>query len=75
MRRPVRQLAKLTRESKAGAIINWINRRLDRLRRQPKAGLAERLVGIGKECAPRFKEQLGTIEHGDLLYGEDGLPK
>ena len=38
-------------------------------------GIAERLLKIGKECAPLWKEPFRSIEHGDLLYDENGLPK
>jgi len=34
-----------------------------------------RLASIGEECAPLFKEPYRSIEHGDLLYDEKGLPK
>jgi hypothetical protein len=38
-------------------------------------GLAERLLAIGKAAAPLWREPFRSTEHGDLLYGEDGLPK
>ncbi len=37
-------------------------------------GLAERLLAIGKDCAPHLKEPFRSAEHGDLLYDERGLP-
>jgi hypothetical protein len=40
----------------------------------PAAGLAERLLRIGKECAPHLKEPYRSVDHGELLYGEDGIP-
>jgi hypothetical protein len=37
--------------------------------------LAERLLEIGRECAAHFKEPYRSIDHGDLLYDKNGLPK
>lgn len=37
--------------------------------------LADRLVAIGRECAPRLKEPYRSAEHGDLLYDDRGLPR
>jgi antitoxin VapB len=52
-----------------------VRERLERVREGQKAGLAERLLKIGRECAPLWKEPFRSIEHGDLLYDEKGLPK
>jgi antitoxin VapB len=38
-------------------------------------GLADRLMAIGKDCAARLKEPFRTVDHGDLLYDERGLPR
>ena len=43
--------------------------------KKAKDRLGERLLSIGRECAPLFKEPYRSVEHGDLLYGEDGLPQ
>jgi antitoxin VapB len=44
--------------------------------RKSKAGeLAERLLKIRRECAPLWKKPYRSMEHGDLLYNEKGLPK
>jgi len=37
--------------------------------------LSHRLLAIGKDCAARLKEPYRSADHGDLLYGEDGLPR
>lgn len=71
----VRELAKLTGESQTEAITKAVTERLERLRKARGGGLAERLLAIGRDCAPRFKEPYRSTDHGDLLYDEDGLPK
>jgi antitoxin VapB len=73
--RLVQKLAKLTGESQTAAITTAVRERISRLQRERKEGLAKRLLAIGKECAPLFKEPYKSAEHGDLLYGEDGLPR
>lgn len=37
--------------------------------------VADRLLAIGKDCAPRLKEPFRSADHGDLLYDERGLPR
>ncbi len=69
------QLAKLTGESLTEAVTRAVRERLDRVRSQRGPGLAERLIGIGKDCAGRLKEPYRSAPHGDLLYDEKGLPK
>jgi antitoxin VapB len=52
-----------------------VRERLDRVRRERGAGLAERLRAIGRDAGPRFKEPWRSIDHGELLYDERGLPR
>jgi antitoxin VapB len=73
--RLIHELAGLTGETLTGAVTSAVQERLDRLQGEHKAGLAERLLKIGRESAPLFKEPYRSIEHGDLLYDELGLPK
>ena len=73
--RLVQELAALTGESLTGAITTAVRDRLHRLRNEHREGLADRLVAIGKDCAPRLKEPFRSAEHGDLLYDDRGLPR
>jgi antitoxin VapB len=73
--RLVRQLARLTGESMTSAIEQAVRERLDRVRAVRGDGMAERLLKIGKECAAHLKEPYRSIDHGDLLYDQKGLPK
>jgi antitoxin VapB len=72
--RLAKELSKLTGESMTTAVTEAVRERLDRIRRQ---GLdrAERLLAIGRDCAEHLKEPFRTIEHGELLYDERGLPR
>ncbi len=73
--RLARELAEATGESMTLAVSEALRERLERVRRDSRAGLAERLLKIGKECASRLKEPYKSIDHGQLLYDEKGLPK
>jgi len=71
----VRNLATLTGESMTTAIRVAVLERIERVEIEKQTGLADRLLAIGKAAAPLWHEPFRSTEHGDLLYGEDGLPK
>ena len=73
--RLAQELAGLTGESMAAAVTQAVRERLERVRREHDTPLADRLLAIGKDCAIRLKEPFRSADHGDLLYGEDGLPR
>lgn len=73
--RLVRELAKVTGESLTAAVDKAVRERLERVRDAKKGGLAERLLKIGRECAAHMKEPYLSIDHGEMLYDEKGLPK
>ena len=35
----------------------------------------EEMLAFGKRCAARLRPGPSAVEHGDFLYGEDGLPE
>lgn len=72
-----RALAELAGESLTQAVTVAVRERLDRLRRL-RATADERaasLLAIGRDTAPRLSETTRTVDHGDLLYDEQGLPR
>jgi len=69
------ELAERTGENMTQAVTQAVRERLDRMRGQRDAGLAERLLRIGRDCAVHLKEPFRSVEHGDLLYDEKGLPR
>jgi antitoxin VapB len=73
--RLAQELARLAGESMTAAVTQAIRERLDRMRRERAVGLADRLLAIGKDCAAHLKEPFRTVDHGDLLYDERGLPR
>jgi antitoxin VapB len=73
--RLVRELARATGESMTAAVDKAVKERLERVRRDKKGDLAERLLQIGRECAAHMKEPYLSIDHGEMLYDEKGLPK
>ena len=71
-----RELAALTGETLTAAITEAVRERIERIRNEKKKpSLAERWEAITKETAHLWKEPWKSIEHGDLLYDENGLPK
>jgi antitoxin VapB len=69
------ELAGLTGESLTTAVTIAVRERLERVQQQEPGDLAKRLLQIGKLCASHLKEPFRTIDHGELLYDEKGLPK
>jgi len=69
------ELASLTGESLTQAVTTAIRERLDRVQHSRDQGLVTRLLLIGQDCAAHLNEPFRSIDHGELLYGEDGLPR
>jgi antitoxin VapB len=69
------QLARLTGESLTEAVTAAVRERLKRVQNKQAAKLSDRLLEIGRDCAPRLNEPFRSADHGDLLYDEKGLPK
>jgi antitoxin VapB len=73
--RLTKELSKLTGESLTTAVIESVRERLDRIRRERSGDLSTRLLEIGRDCAARLKEPYRTIDHGEMLYDDHGLPQ
>ncbi len=74
--RLAKELADETGESMTGAVTEAIRERLDRLRfEKSREGMAERIHAIAAEMRARLPDDFFDIDHADLLYDEDGLPK
>lgn len=70
------ELARLTGETKTGAITVALRERLAReKRRRDVDARVKELHAIGQRCAKLMGEGASSLEHGDLLYDERGLPK
>ena len=69
------QLANFTGESMTEAVTEAVRERLERVRRERAVPLSDRLMEIGKDCAAHLKEPFRSVDHGQLLYDEKGLPR
>jgi len=69
------ELAELTGESMTAAVTEAVRERLDRVRGKQGTSLADRLLKIGRECAAHLNEPYRSVDHGELLYNEKGLPR
>ena len=70
--RLVQELAAMTGESMTTAVTEAVRERLNRVKSK---GMADRIMKLAKQSAPLWKEPYKSIDHGDLLYDENGLPK
>ena len=73
--RLARELAELTGESMSTAVTIAVRERRDRLLSARSRGLAEQMLEIGRDCASRLPDSMRNLDHGELLYGADGLPR
>ena len=71
----IHELAGLTGESFTAAVTEAVRERLERIHREQDRGLFERLMEIGRDCASHLKEPYRSVEHGEFLYDERGLPR
>jgi antitoxin VapB len=70
------ELARMTGQSKTGAITSALRERIAREKQLHGADVrAQTLLAIGERCARRLGPGPGAAEHGDVLYDERGLPK
>ena len=70
-----KELARQTGESVTAAITEAVRERLDRVRNDRAPGLEDRLLEIGRDCAAHLREPFRSVDHGELLYDEKGLPR
>ena len=75
--RLAREVADLTGESMTAAVTEALREKRDRLRAADSTDgdLASRLLAIGRDCAGRLPAEVRALDHGELLYGPDGLPR
>jgi antitoxin VapB len=69
------ELAALTGESMTTAVTEAVRERLERVRGAQGLSLADRILAIGRDCASRLKEPYRSVDHGELLYDDRGLPR
>ena len=70
------ELARLTGETKTGAITVALQERLEREKRLRSADVrAQKMRAIAERCAKLLGPGPSAVEHGDMLYDERGLPK
>ena len=68
-----RQLSRVTGESLTQAVTAALRERLARVE-APDALVAE-LLAIGRDCAGHLAPPWSQIDHAELLYDDEGLPK
>jgi antitoxin VapB len=73
-----RRVATVTGTSITGAVAQALREKLARIEddspEDTAADRAARIAALAQEIAPRFRGDLATVEHGDLLYDDAGMP-
>jgi antitoxin VapB len=71
------RLARLTGETLTEAVTKALRERMARVEEKPDfdEALYEKLKAIAADARKHMKEPWLSVEHGDLLYDERGLPK
>ena len=73
--RLAKRLSRRTGESMTTAITEAVRERLERLQNDQGNDLADQLLKIGKDCAAHLSEPFRSVDHGELLYNDEGLPR
>jgi antitoxin VapB len=73
--RLAQELARATGESMSKAVTEAVRERLKRVRGQGDTALSERLLRIRRDSAKHLKEPFRSVDHGQMLYDEKGLPR
>ena len=68
------ELIALTGETLTKAVTEALRERLERICKQKRKATATELLEIGRRCASHFKKPVSSLDHGDFLYDERGLP-
>ncbi|HEY3781890.1 MAG TPA: type II toxin-antitoxin system VapB family antitoxin [Fimbriimonadaceae bacterium] len=68
----IKQLVKITGESQTEAVKHAVEERIQKLDR--REGRLGRILTMGKDCAERLKAKGAITDHGDFLFGPDGMP-
>jgi antitoxin VapB len=73
--RLAKELSERTGESMTAAVIEALRERLARVKKESEAEFVERILAIAKGARQEWREPYLSIDHGDLLYDERGLPR
>ncbi len=74
--RLAKELADATGESMTAAVTEAIRERLGRIKHaQDGPTMAARIHAIAVDMRARLPDDFFDVEHGELLYDDDGLPR
>ncbi|MFN8488241.1 MAG: type II toxin-antitoxin system VapB family antitoxin [Caldilineaceae bacterium] len=69
------ELAQLTGQSMTAVVLDALRRQRKQLQVQQKAETkVNELRAIAKRCALHIHKPVNALEHGDMLYDENGMP-
>ncbi|MBX3052093.1 MAG: type II toxin-antitoxin system VapB family antitoxin [Caldilineaceae bacterium] len=69
-------LAKLTGQSMTSVVLDALRIQKKRLSRQDNTETrVQELMSIAARCAKHIRQPVSAVEHGDMLYDENGMPQ
>lgn len=70
------ELALLTGQSMTAVVLDALRKQRKQLQLQQKADAkVNELRAIAKRCALHIRKPVSALEHGDMLYDENGMPR
>lgn len=69
------EIAQLTGQSMTTVVINALRKQRQQLQHQQRKEIQRHeLMAIAKRCAAHLQQPGSAVQHGDMLYDEQGLP-
>lgn len=69
-------LAKMTGQSMTSVVLDALRIQRKRLSQQESAETRfQELMAIAERCAKHIRQPISAVEHGDMLYDENGMPQ
>ena len=70
------ELARLTGQSMAAVVLDALRKQRKQLQLQQKTETkVNELRAIAKRCAAHIRKPVSALEHGNMLYDENGMPR
>jgi antitoxin VapB len=70
------ELARLTGQSMTAVVIEALRKQRQQIvSRQQKDAQTQELMAIARRCAAHIQRPAAAVDHGVMLYDENGLPK
>ncbi|MCB0098051.1 MAG: type II toxin-antitoxin system VapB family antitoxin [Caldilineaceae bacterium] len=70
------ELAQLTGQSMTAVVIEALRKQRQQIMNDQRKDIqAQELMAIAKRCAAHIQRPAAAVDHGEMLYDENGLPR